>query len=98
MAKVDEFIWRITPQLKRSHVLIHQEKDVELDVPSLSLSKDRAAIANMIRGLIGQDAKCSYSDKLTVLPFSCGSNWIWAIAGGHTKSRGYFLVLLIPIR
>ena len=97
MAKVDEFIWRVTPRLEESRELIHQERDVELGVSSLSLANNRDGIVKMIRALIGQDAQCPYSDKLTVVPFSCGSDYVWAIAGGTVDSGEYYSVLLIPI-
>ncbi|MBQ9431158.1 MAG: hypothetical protein IJU44_06355 [Kiritimatiellae bacterium] len=94
MVKFDEYIWRVSPTLDDGRELVHQERDVNFNIDSFN---DKDAVKRMIASLIGQDAKCPYSDKLIVVPFFCGSDWVWAIAGGNAKSHEYYSVLLIPI-
>ena len=96
MVTFDEYIWRVTPALDDGRELVHQERDVDFDIDSFN---DMDAVKRMISSLIGQDAKCPYSNRLIVLPYSCGtSGSVWAIASGGIGSDEYYSVLLIPIR
>ena len=96
MVKFDEYIWRVTPALDDGRELVHKEQDVNFRINSFN---DIDAVKRMIAHLIGQDANCPYSDRLTVLPYSCGtSGSVWAIASSGIGNNEYYSVLLIPIR
>ena len=96
MAKFDEFIWRVSPALDDGRELVHQERDVNFSINSFN---DGDSVKRMIASLIGQDAKCSYSDRLVVLSYSCAaSGFIWAIASAGAGSNEYYSVLLRPLQ
>ena len=96
MVKFDEYIWRVSPALDDGRELVHQERDVNFSINSFN---DRNAVKCMIASLIGQDANCSYSDRLVALPYSyAASGFIWAIASAGVGSNEYYSVLLVPIR
>lgn len=94
MVRCDEFIWRVSSDLKTGKQLIHQERDVTLDISS---ADDKEQLAEMIKGLVGQDAQCCYSNELTIIPFNCGSKYIWALASGGKNKNEYYSILLVPL-
>ena len=94
MVRFDEFIWYVSSVLKKGKLLIHQERDVIFDISSFD---NKEQLTDMIKGLLGQDAQCCYSNELTIIPFNCGSQYIWALASGGKDRNEYYSVLLIPL-
>ena len=94
----DEYIWKVATLQgkaisKTNEAPIHKEWDVNF---SISDPQSDDEIKYMIKGLIGQDAHCHYSDKLTVHLLRCGDpRHLWALAFGGHDTEEYFSLLLV---
>ena len=94
----DEYIWKVATSQgdessKACDAPIHKEWDVNFRISDPSSDEE---IKNMIKGLVGQDAHCKYSDKLIVHLLRCGNpRHLWALAFGGRDTGEYFSLLLV---
>ena len=89
--RFDEVIWRLDSNLQSGREVVCQECDVDFDEASLP---DKGKLTMLIQSLIGQDAGCSYANKLSVLSFQTSGNRLWSFASDGVCGHYSYSVLL----